>query len=97
MERIVHDRDGQLLSGSLMDYALPRAGDVPALSLAKLETSATVNLLGAKGVGEAGAIGAPAALLNAAADALSDRGLQTPELPLTSEVLWRTLQKGRQS
>lgn len=93
MERIVHDPDGQLLSGSLMDYALPRASDVPALSLAKLETQATVNLLGAKGVGEAGAIGAPAALLNAAADALSARGLQAPGLPLTSEALWRILRK----
>lgn len=93
MERIVHDREGQLLSGSLMDYALPRASDVPALSLARLETDAPVNLLGAKGLGEAGAIGAPAALLNAAADALSARGLRAPGLPLTSEALWRILQK----
>jgi carbon-monoxide dehydrogenase large subunit len=70
MERIVLDADGQLLTGSFMDYAMPRAADMPPLSLAKSTTPSPMNSLGAKGVGEAGTIGAPIAILNAAHDAL---------------------------
>lgn len=93
MERLVYDEQGQLLSGSLMDYALPRADDMPArLRLASLPTRSAANALGAKGVGEAGCIGAPAALLNAAHDALRPLGGR-PQLdfPLTAERLWRAL------
>ncbi len=57
MERIVYDADGQLLTGSLMDYALPRASDMPSLSIGKMSTPSPANALGAKGVGEAGTIG----------------------------------------
>ncbi|MCX2864364.1 xanthine dehydrogenase family protein molybdopterin-binding subunit [Paucibacter sp. PLA-PC-4] len=93
MERLVYDEQGQLLTGSLMDYALPRADDMPArLRLASLPTRSAANALGAKGVGEAGCIGAPAALLNAAHDALRPLGGR-PQLdfPLTAERLWRAL------
>jgi aerobic carbon-monoxide dehydrogenase large subunit len=70
MERLVH-RDGQLLTGSLMDYALPRATDMPPVRLISSQpTASPANDLGAKGVGEAGCIGVPAAILNAVQDAL---------------------------
>lgn len=92
MERLVDDADGQLLTGSLMDYAVPRAGDMPGVvHLIARPTPCTANTLGARGVGEAGCIGVPAAVLNAAQDALlpfTDRDLA---LPLTSERLWRAM------
>ena len=92
MERLVYDEQGQLLTGSLMDYALPRAEDMPArIELDSLPTRSAANELGAKGVGEAGCIGVPAALLNAAHDALGqDLAL---DFPLTAERLWRALQE----
>ncbi|QDL94024.1 xanthine dehydrogenase family protein molybdopterin-binding subunit (plasmid) [Paroceanicella profunda] len=90
MEGLVYDGEGQLLTGSLMDYALPRAADVPAVALFKQETPAP-NPIGAKGVGEAGCIGIPAALFNAVRDALGpDRGRDL-QMPLTPERLWRAL------
>jgi aerobic carbon-monoxide dehydrogenase large subunit len=92
MEALVHDPDGQLLTGSLMDYAVPRAMDVPALQVDGIESVSTANALGAKGVGESGAIGVPAALLNAFQDALSSA--RSPlQFPLTSEKLWRAIQR----
>ena len=91
MERIVYDAQGQLLTGSLMDYALPRAADVPPVRLASHPTPSAANPLGAKGVGEAGCIGVPAALLNAVDDALAPLGRQAPDFPLTAERLWRAL------
>jgi carbon-monoxide dehydrogenase large subunit len=91
MERIVYDRDGQLVTGSLMDYAMPRAADMPALEIVKSVTPAAANPLGAKGVGEAGCIGIPAALVNAAVDALAPLGVRHLDMPLTSDKLWRVL------
>ena len=91
MERIVYDEHGQLLTGSLMDYALPRAADMPVVELESLAIPATANILGAKGVGEAGTIGVPAALLNAAIDALAPMGVTDLDFPLTAERLWRTI------
>ena len=91
MEQITYDVDGQLLSGSLMDYALPRAVDVPALQIHKMHTPSPLNLLGAKGVGEAGTIGAPAAVLNAAIDALSPLGITDLQMPLTPATLWQAI------
>ena len=91
-ERIAYDDRGQILTGSLMDYALPRADDVPAVELFGLEGAPTIaNALGAKGVGEAGCIGVPAAILNAAADALSAFGEPDLDFPLTAERLWRAM------
>jgi carbon-monoxide dehydrogenase large subunit len=91
LERIVYDADGQLQTGSLMDYAVPRADDMPPVELMGLHCPTQANLLGAKGVGEAGCIGVPAALLNAAADALSPWGEAELDFPLTSERLWRVM------
>jgi len=91
MERVVYDRDGQLLTGSLMDYALPRATDMPPVRLASLHTPSPVNALGAKGVGEAGTIGVPAAIANAVMDALSPWGIDHLDMPLTAEKIWRAM------
>ena len=93
LERIVYDERGQLLTGSLLDYALPRAADMPLLELESLCIPTTANALGAKGVGEAGTIGVPASLLNAAIDALSPRGVTDLDFPLTVERLWRTINR----
>ena len=92
MERIVYDDQGQLLTGSLMDYALPRAADVPPVRLASHHTPSAANPLGAKGVGEAGCIGVPAALLNAVDDALAPLGRRAPDFPLSAARLWQVLQ-----
>ncbi|MEJ1964663.1 MAG: xanthine dehydrogenase family protein molybdopterin-binding subunit [Gammaproteobacteria bacterium] len=90
-ERIVYDADGQLLSGSLLDYALPRADEMPKMETRSISTLTRANLLGAKGIGETGCIAAPAAILNAAYDALSAVPDCHLELPLTSESIWRAL------
>ncbi|RUS58992.1 xanthine dehydrogenase family protein molybdopterin-binding subunit [Pseudorhodobacter sp. E13] len=89
MERMVY-ADGQLQTGSLMDYALPRATDMPPIHLFSQPTPSPANPLGVKGVGEAGCIGIPAAILNAVMDALP-QGTPDLTLPLTSEKLWRAL------
>lgn len=91
LEQLVYDAHGQLRTGSLMDYALPRADHLPEIELDAMHTPSPFNRLGAKGVGEAGCIGVPAAVLNAAADALSPLGEFDLQLPLTSEQLWRAM------
>ena len=93
MERLVYDDAGQLLSGSLMDYAVPRACDMPVIDIQSMHIPSPNNLLGAKGVGEAGCIGVPAALMNAARDALRGFGEPELQLPLRAEQLWRAMQK----
>lgn len=92
MERLVYDDQGQLLTGSLMDYAVPRADDIPAVELVSVPTRSSANALGAKGVGEAGCIGVPAAILNAALDALAPLGVQNLNFPLTASQLWTAMQ-----
>lgn len=96
-ERIVYDEEGQLLTASLMDYGIPRAGDIPPLVIDKLPAVSPANALGAKGVGEAGCIGPPAAIMNAAVDALSPFGVTHLDIPLTSETIWRALETHRHS
>ncbi|MBE7637743.1 molybdopterin-dependent oxidoreductase [Sneathiella sp. P13V-1] len=93
MEQVLYSDDGQLITGSLMDYALPRASDMPALSISKTETPSPNNLLGAKGVGEAGTIAAPVSILNATYHALRDFDVQNLQMPLTSEKIWRAMQR----
>lgn len=93
MERVHYDADGQITTGSLLDYALPRAADIPAITIESLPSDTNANTLGAKGVGESGCIAAPAAILNAAIDALSPLGITHLDLPLTSESLWRAITK----
>jgi carbon-monoxide dehydrogenase large subunit len=75
-----------------MDYAMPRAGDVPPVRLVSCHTASPSNALGAKGVGEAGCIGVPAAIVSAVMDALGPDGVVQLDLPLTSEKIWRALQ-----
>ncbi len=97
-ERCHYDSDGQLLSGSFMDYALPRAADLPAIA-SELDESqpCTHNPLGAKGCGEAGAIAAPAAIVSAVLDALAPLGVTDIDMPLTPEAVWRAIDKARQT
>lgn len=92
LERIVYDEDGQLVTASFMDYAMPRAVHLPQLKLGKIETPSPFNHLGAKGVGEAGCVGVPAAIVNAAVDALKGFGVTHLDMPLTSEKLWKAMQ-----
>ncbi len=93
MEHVVYDPDtGQLLSGSFLDYAMPRAADFPRPSQARQETLAPSNPLGAKGGGESGTRGPPAAIANAVVDCLWDRGMRHVERPITAERVWRMLE-----
>jgi carbon-monoxide dehydrogenase large subunit len=97
-ERVVFDADGTLLSGSLGDYAVPRAADIPPILLDHTLTPTPLNPLGAKGVGEAGTNGCPPAIANAVLDALSPLGVQHLDLPFTSDRVWEAIQAaGRQS
>ncbi len=91
-EEVVHDETGQLLSGSLMDYALPKAPDLPMFELGHTVTPTPHNPLGAKGVGEAGCVGAPQAVVNAVMDALSPLGIKSLDMPLRPEKIWRAIQ-----
>jgi aerobic carbon-monoxide dehydrogenase large subunit len=86
LERVVYDEGGQLLTGTLMEYALPRAADVPDLDVRHVVTPSPLNPLGVKGAGEGGTLPAPAAIANAVADAL---GIDVTEMPLTREYVWR--------
>ena len=93
LENCIYDAEsGQLLTGSLMDYALPRADDLPSFKVATNVTPCTHNPLGAKGCGEAGAIGAPAALMNAVHDALSTTGVARIDMPASSYRVWQAIQ-----
>ncbi|SKA41545.1 carbon-monoxide dehydrogenase large subunit [Enhydrobacter aerosaccus] len=95
-EGAVYDRvTGQLLSGSLLDYAIPRADQVPALRTAFHETPSPTNPLGVKGIGEAGTIGAPPAVVAAVLDALAPFGIDHLDMPLTPQRVWRALQAKR--
>jgi aerobic carbon-monoxide dehydrogenase large subunit len=91
MELTVYDGDGQLLTGSFMDYAMPRAADVPAFVLADHPAPATTNPLGVKGCGEAGCAGALTSVMNAVIDALADRGIRHLDMPLTPFRIWQAL------
>lgn len=90
-EETVYDQEGQLLSGSLMDYALPLAKELPAFTSDFLETLSPTNPLGAKGVGESGTIGAPPAIVNAALDALAPLGITSIDMPLKRERVWELM------
>jgi carbon-monoxide dehydrogenase large subunit len=91
LEHVVYDRDGQLLSASFLDYAMPRAADLPSFHTAFIATPAPSNPLGVKGGSESGTIGAPAAIGNAVIDALWHLGARDIGLPITSESVWRAL------
>ncbi len=91
MELAVYDSDGQLLTGSYMDYAMPRAADVPSFSLADHPAPAKTNPLGVKGCGEAGCAGALTSVMNAVIDALSEHGIRHLDMPLTPYRIWQAL------
>ncbi len=86
-ERLVYDEDGQLVNGTLMDYGLPRASDVPDVEMHHMETPSTRNPLGVKGVGEAGTIAVPAAIIGAVEDALSPFGAELDRCPVLPESI----------
>jgi carbon-monoxide dehydrogenase large subunit len=95
-ERTAYDAgSGQLLSGSLMDYALPRADDVPDIEVELIEVPCGTNPLGVKGAGEAGAVGSPPAAMNALVDALRDDGVSHLDMPATPEVVWKALAEAK--
>ena len=96
-EEVVYDAEGQLVTGTLMDYAVPKAHQLPRIETDRTETPSPVNPLGAKGVGEAGTIGSTPALVNAVVDALKPLGVRHLDMPLTPERVWRAIQEARTS
>ena len=89
LEGCVYDDDGQLLTGSYMDYCMPRADDLPSIAVDATKTPCPSNPLGIKGCGEAGAIAAPAAVMNAITDAL---GVKDVPMPATPQTVWTAIQ-----
>jgi carbon-monoxide dehydrogenase large subunit len=90
LERTIYDKDGQLVTGSLMDYCMPRAHDFPALKVGMTKTKSPSNPLGIKGCGEAGAIAAPVAVINALTDAIGSEELS---MPATAQTVWQSLKR----
>lgn len=90
-EEVVYDEQGQLVTGTLMDYALPRASHIPTLELDRTETPSPVNPLGVKGVGEAGTIGATPAIVGAIVDALAPYGVKHLDMPVKPETIWKVI------
>ncbi len=96
LEDLVYDRDtGQLLTGSFMDYAMPRAADMPPIAFETRPTPTTVNPLGVKGAGEAGTVGATPVIVSALLDAMRDAGVRDLPLPATPLRIWEALQAGQ--
>jgi carbon-monoxide dehydrogenase large subunit len=90
-EEVIYDKSGQLLTGSLMDYAVPKAEQLPRYICDGTETPTDVNPLGVKGVGEAGTIGATPAVVSAVADALAPFGVRHLDMPLKPEKIWKAI------
>ncbi|WP_439579422.1 xanthine dehydrogenase family protein molybdopterin-binding subunit [Elioraea sp.] len=95
LETCVYDENGQLLSGSMMDYTMPRADDLPNISVGTAITLCTHNPLGVKGCGEVGAIGSPPAVIGAVVDALKDHGVRHLDMPATPHKLWQIINANR--
>ncbi len=96
-EGAVYDENGQLLTGSMMDYALPKAENFPRFELAMTETPTTVNPLGVKGIGETGTIASTPAIYNAVIDALTPLGVTSLQMPMTPERVWQAIRKAKES
>jgi carbon-monoxide dehydrogenase large subunit len=92
-ERTVYDENGQLLTGEFMDYAMPRARDIPDYVIGSTVTPSPSNPMGVKGVGEAGTIGSTPAIVNAVMNALAPLGIRHVDVPLLPERLWRAMQE----
>ena len=97
MEEVSYDSSGQPITGSFMDYALPRAGDIPLMKTGDHPSPAKSNPLGTKGCGEAGCAGSLAVVVNAVVDALSEYGVTHIDMPLTSERIWRAIEDGKKT
>jgi carbon-monoxide dehydrogenase large subunit len=95
LEEAIYDDDGNMLTGSLLDYPIPTAGDVPFYELNSTVTPTNVNSLGAKGIGEAGAIGSAQTIVNAVVDALSPMGIKHIDMPLRPKRVWAAMQEAR--
>jgi carbon-monoxide dehydrogenase large subunit len=95
-EGAVYDESGQLLTGTMMDYVVPRASELPTYELDHTYTPSPVNPLGVKGIGEAGTIASSAAVINAVVDALSPLGVRHVDMPVRSERIWRIIQEAKQ-
>jgi carbon-monoxide dehydrogenase large subunit len=95
LEELVYDEGGQLLTGSFMDYAIPKCDDVPSIPVALTEHRSVINPLGVKGVGESGAIPGAAAIVNAVEDALAEFNVILREAPVTPTRIWQALQEAR--
>ena len=95
MEEVSYDESGQPITGSFMDYAMPRAGDVPVMATGNHPSPAKSNALGTKGCGEAGCAGSLVCIVNAAIDALSEYGITEIDMPLTPERVWRAIRDAK--
>jgi carbon-monoxide dehydrogenase large subunit len=97
MEEVSYDESGQPITGSFMDYAMPRAGDVPLMATGNHPSPAKSNPLGTKGCGEAGCAGSLACIVNAVIDALSEYGVSAIDMPLTPERVWRAIRDAKKT
>jgi aerobic carbon-monoxide dehydrogenase large subunit len=97
MEEVNYDSSGQPITGSFMDYALPRAEDIPPIAVGDHPSPAKSNPLGTKGCGEAGCAGSLTVIVNAVLDALSDYGIKQIDMPLTSEKIWRAIRDAKKA
>ena len=94
-EEAVYDDDGNLVTGSLLNYLVPTAAELPSFEVDRTETPSPTNPLGVKGVGETGTIASPAAVMNAVVDALQPYGVEDISMPATPERVWRAIEGGR--
>jgi carbon-monoxide dehydrogenase large subunit len=92
-EEAVYDEDGNLVTGSLLNYLVPSAAELPPFEVDRTETPSPTNPLGVKGVGETGAIASPAAVMNAVVDALKPFGVEDVQMPATPERVWRAIEE----
>jgi len=95
LENAVYDADGQFITGSFMDYAMPRAHDAPMIVVTNRPVPTKTNPIGAKGCGEAGTSGGLPAVANAVIDALSDLGIRDLEMPMTPSRIWQAIQDAK--
>jgi aerobic carbon-monoxide dehydrogenase large subunit len=92
-EEAIHDEDGNLLTGSMINYLVPSAAELPSFEVGRTETASPTNPMGIKGVGETGTIASTPAVMNAVVDALSTYGITDIEMPATPERVWRAIQE----
>ena len=94
-EEAIYDADGNMLTGSLLDYLLPTAADLPSFDLSRTVTPTPVNPMGVKGIGEAGTIGSAHTIVNAVVDALTPMGVKHIDMPVRPKKVWQAMQEAR--